>query len=172
MPNELTYVIEHMEDDDEVSKTVPPWVDLEYAHMRTLAGPKSRVLFTNLSKVSAESLENKFKSSASSSTSENLAEVSCRTAGILDLIKEELGGSLEKVCLLDPKAEKEISPEDGDGRFEWFLFGVSDLSYIFHEERASASKVIREYWVMIRLEIEQVNFACSDFLAVIWDLFK
>ncbi|KAK1227012.1 hypothetical protein PQX77_009974 [Marasmius sp. AFHP31] len=137
MPDEFTYVIEHMEDDDEVSKTVPPWVDLEYAHMRTLAGPKSRVLFTNLSKVSAESLENKFKSSASSSTSENLAEVSCRTAGILDLIKEELGGSLEKVCLLDPKAEKEISPEDGDGRFEWFLFGVSDLSYIFHEESLS-----------------------------------
>ncbi|KAL0062292.1 hypothetical protein AAF712_010861 [Marasmius tenuissimus] len=112
-----------MEDDDEISKTVPPWVDLEYAHMRTLAGPKSRVLFTNLSKVSAESLENKFKSSASSSTSETLAEVSCRTAGILEIIKEELRGSLEKVCLLDPKAEKEISPEDGDGRFEWFLFG-------------------------------------------------
>ncbi|KAF5340460.1 hypothetical protein D9758_013572 [Tetrapyrgos nigripes] len=44
---------------------------------------------------------------------------------ILDLIKECLGGSLEKVCLLDPKAEKELSPEEGEGRFEWFLFGVS-----------------------------------------------
>ncbi|TFY63846.1 hypothetical protein EVJ58_g3002 [Rhodofomes roseus] len=30
---------------------------------------------------------------------------------------------MEKVCLLDPKAGKEISPEDGDGRFECFLFG-------------------------------------------------
>jgi hypothetical protein len=32
---------------------------------------------------------------------------------------------LERVCLLDPRAEQEISPEDGDGRFSWFLFGVS-----------------------------------------------
>lgn len=32
---------------------------------------------------------------------------------------------LEKVCLLDPKAPQELSPEDGDGRFVWFLFGVS-----------------------------------------------
>lgn len=32
---------------------------------------------------------------------------------------------LEKVCLLDPKAEKELAPEDGGGQFEWFLFGVS-----------------------------------------------
>jgi len=35
----------------------------------------------------------------------------------------ERGVPIEKVCLLDPKAEKELSPEDGDGRFEWFLFG-------------------------------------------------
>jgi ribosome biogenesis SPOUT family RNA methylase Rps3 len=33
--------------------------------------------------------------------------------------------SLEKVCLLDPKAPLELSPQDGDGRFEWFLFGAS-----------------------------------------------
>lgn len=32
---------------------------------------------------------------------------------------------LDKVCLLDPRAESELSPEDGDGRFSWFLFGVS-----------------------------------------------
>ncbi|KAF9262765.1 DUF431-domain-containing protein [Marasmius fiardii PR-910] len=110
-----------MEDDDEVSKTVPPWVDLEYAHMRTLAGLKSRVYFTNLSKASAQSLQAKFRSSQNPETEQ--AQVSCQTSGILDLVKEELGGSLEKVCLLDPKAEKELSPEDGDGRFEWFLFG-------------------------------------------------
>ena len=28
---------------------------------------------------------------------------------------------LEKVCLLDPKAEKVLSPEDGDSRFQWFF---------------------------------------------------
>ena len=36
------------------------------------------------------------------------------------------GMELDKVCLLDPKAEAALSPEDGDGRFEWFLFGVRD----------------------------------------------
>jgi len=36
------------------------------------------------------------------------------------------GVELDKVCLLDPKAETALSPEDGDGRFEWFLFGVCD----------------------------------------------
>jgi ribosome biogenesis SPOUT family RNA methylase Rps3 len=49
---------------------------------------------------------------------------------MIDLIKD--GGSdtnIEKVCLLDPKAEQELSPDDGDGRFEYFLFGVrSSLS--------------------------------------------
>jgi ribosome biogenesis SPOUT family RNA methylase Rps3 len=38
---------------------------------------------------------------------------------------------LERVCLLDPRAEREISPEDGDGRFEWFLFGVRIMFHIF-----------------------------------------
>ncbi|KAK7052999.1 hypothetical protein VNI00_004320 [Paramarasmius palmivorus] len=114
----FTYVIEHMEDDDDISKTVPPWVNLEYAHMRTLAGSGSKVYFTNLSKSSAQNLETKF-----GSTKEDEAEAKCYTTSVLDLIKQELGGSLEKVCLLDPKAEKELSPEDGDGRFEWFLFG-------------------------------------------------
>jgi ribosome biogenesis SPOUT family RNA methylase Rps3 len=37
---------------------------------------------------------------------------------------EASGIELDKVCLLDPKAEAALSPEDGDGRFEWFLFGV------------------------------------------------
>lgn len=40
---------------------------------------------------------------------------------------QDLSIPLEKVCLLDPKADKEIAPEDGDGRFECFLYGVSTL---------------------------------------------
>jgi ribosome biogenesis SPOUT family RNA methylase Rps3 len=89
--------------------------------MRTLAGEGSHVHFTHLSSSSSESLKSKFANVGG----EHLAEASCHQEGVLDLIKERLGGSLEKVCLLDPKAEKELSPEDGDGRFEWFLFGVS-----------------------------------------------
>ncbi|KAF4613233.1 hypothetical protein D9613_010943 [Agrocybe pediades] len=114
----FTYVIEHMEDDEETTKSIPPWVELEYAHMRMLAGPNAHVRFTSLSKSSAESITAAF----SSATDESLAKFSCHREGILDIMKE-CGVPLEKVCLLDPKAEKELSPEDGDGVFEWFLFG-------------------------------------------------
>ncbi|GLB39594.1 putative predicted SAM-dependent RNA methyltransferase [Lyophyllum shimeji] len=30
---------------------------------------------------------------------------------------------IDRVCLLDPKARGGLSPEDGDGRFDMFLFG-------------------------------------------------
>ena len=34
------------------------------------------------------------------------------------------GSSKERVCLLDPQAATELSPEDGkEGGFEWFVFG-------------------------------------------------
>ncbi|KAJ6625103.1 SAM-dependent RNA methyltransferase [Mycena sp. CBHHK59/15] len=112
----FVYVIEHMEDDDETSKAIPPWVELEYAHMRILAGPNSQIHFTHLSKTSRESLSCVFKPQAS------LSNTICYQTGVLDLINQRLNGALDKVCLLDPKAEHALSPEDGK-RFEWFLFG-------------------------------------------------
>ncbi|KAJ7291462.1 SAM-dependent RNA methyltransferase [Mycena rebaudengoi] len=114
----FVYVIEHMEDDDESTKTIPPWVELEYAHMRILAGPSAQIHFTHLSGASRESLASVFK------PRESLADAACHQTGVLDLINQRLHGApaLEKVCLLDPKAEHALSPEDGD-RFEWFLFG-------------------------------------------------
>ncbi|KAJ7734778.1 SAM-dependent RNA methyltransferase [Mycena maculata] len=116
----FVYVIEHMEDDDETAKAIPPWVELEYAHMRTLAGPGAQVHFTHLSKASSASLSSVFTPQAP------LAEARCHQAGVLQLILEQLGAdgtALERVCLLDPKAELPLAPEDGDGRFAWFLFG-------------------------------------------------
>ncbi|KAF8801248.1 DUF431-domain-containing protein [Phlegmacium glaucopus] len=123
MPN-FTYVIEHMEEDEETPKAIPPWVELEYAHMRMLAGPDAHVQFTNLSKSSSDFLVSAFKSStaASSESHCSLSQFSCHQMGVLDLMHAS-DILLEKVCLLDPKAEKELSPEDGDGRFQWFLFG-------------------------------------------------
>ncbi|KAF5325451.1 hypothetical protein D9619_009971 [Psilocybe cf. subviscida] len=114
----FSYVIEHMEEDDESSKTIPPWVELEYAHMRMLAGPDARVMFTSLSKASCDFIDASFGSKAGT----NLAAFSCHREGIMERMQAE-GISLDKVCLLDPKAESELSPEDGDGRFQWFLFG-------------------------------------------------
>ncbi|KAJ7201125.1 SAM-dependent RNA methyltransferase [Mycena pura] len=121
----FVYVIEHMEDDDDTVKAIPPWVELEYAHMRMLAGASAQIHFTHLSSASRTSL------SALFIPADGVADASCHQASVLDLVRERLGdagagagaGALEKVCLLDPKAERALAPEDGDGRFAWFLFG-------------------------------------------------
>ncbi|TDL27930.1 DUF431-domain-containing protein [Rickenella mellea] len=114
----FSYVVEHMEDDEETDKAIPDWVELEYRHMRTLAGPDARVLFTHLSQSSSKSLSNVFSDDSSTS----LASASAYQIGVLELMKQN-NIPLNKVCLLDPKAEKELAPVDGDGEFEWFLFG-------------------------------------------------
>jgi hypothetical protein len=49
-----------------------------------------------------------------------IADVFCTTKSVLDLIKA-IGVSLDQVCLLDPKAERELSPDD---TYTNFLFGV------------------------------------------------
>jgi ribosome biogenesis SPOUT family RNA methylase Rps3 len=91
--------------------------------MRTLAGRDAHVHFTHLSKPSCQSLTATFQTSALDQRGSDLAEATFHEYGVLDLIKDNTG-TLERVCLLDPKAEQELSPEDGDGRFQYFLFGV------------------------------------------------
>jgi ribosome biogenesis SPOUT family RNA methylase Rps3 len=94
-------------------------------HMRTLAGHGSHVHFTHLSKATRNALANTLEASPAleKADSENLALATGYELSVLDLMKAK-GIPLEKVCLLDPKGEKDLSPEDGDGRFEMFLFGV------------------------------------------------
>jgi len=87
--------------------------------MRTLAGPGSEVHFTHLSQACGDSL---LKSFNQASAENQAAGVFCHTKGVLDLIKD-VGVSLDQVCLLDPKAEHELSP---DNAFTNFLFGVGD----------------------------------------------
>ena len=89
--------------------------------MRILAGPGAHVRFTSLSTSSADSITSAFRSTADPL----LSNFSCHRQGVRELMKTS-GIELDKVCLLDPKAEAALSPEDGDGRFEWFLFGVRD----------------------------------------------
>lgn len=107
--------------------------------MRTLAGPGAHIHFTSLSTSSAASLSKEFQQN-----SEELADAQCHRQGILDLMKSR-GISLDRVCLLDPKAEQALSPEDGDERFDWFLFGVrrSSLSFISVAYRGSPAAFIR-----------------------------
>ena len=133
-----------MEEDENTPKSLPTWVELEYMvranlfltihyvvsdeldlqHMRTLAGPDAAVHFTHLSEGSAGTLTSLFAEEGSAF--KDHAGAYAHQKSVLELM-EEKGVPLKRVCLLDPRAEKELAPEDGDGRFEWFLFGVSPL---------------------------------------------
>ncbi|KAH7883089.1 hypothetical protein F5I97DRAFT_1930673 [Phlebopus sp. FC_14] len=113
----LTYVIEHMEEDEATPHSLPPWVELEYSHMITLAGQDAQVQFTHLSQNACNSLQNKL-----AANQHNSASFQVHTQSILALLQQRKV-SLSSVCLLDPKAELPLQPKDGD-EFDWFLFGV------------------------------------------------
>ena len=88
--------------------------------MRTLAGPGASVHFTHLSPGSCRTLTALFAEDADAGAG---AEGHAHQQSVMALMAAR-GVPLERVCLLDPKAEAELAPADGDGRFEWFLFGV------------------------------------------------
>lgn len=88
--------------------------------MLTLAGPGSKVEFTSLSPTSCQSLETIFQQNQLNS---ECATSGVHVPGVLELMKLR-SIPLERVCLLDPKAPQELKPEDGDGPFDCFLFGV------------------------------------------------
>ncbi|KAG8917281.1 hypothetical protein FRC01_002563 [Tulasnella sp. 417] len=112
---------EHMEEDEPSTQSIPPWVSLEYQQIRSLVGPGHTVRFTHLSRTSVDALQKLWPASTEPATS-NVATTQVTEVGVLELMKAN-NIPLEKVCLLDPKATQGLSPEDGDGRFEWFLFG-------------------------------------------------
>ena len=88
--------------------------------MRMLAGPDSEVHFTHLSQACCDALFNSFGESSASARKPDIADVFCTTKSVMDLIGS-IGVSQNQVCLLDPKAERELSPDD---RYTHFLFGV------------------------------------------------
>jgi len=92
--------------------------------MRTLAGPSSQVLFTALPKSLVDSLSSSLKSISNPKPVNELQAASFTVSpnGIMGLLEMQ-NVSVDKVCLLDPKAEKSLSPEDGNGQFTHFLFG-------------------------------------------------
>ncbi|CAE7105468.1 unnamed protein product [Rhizoctonia solani] len=83
--------------------------------MISVAGPTSSVLFTHLSSSSRTALN------AALANIPNSSKFEVHFLGVLDVM-EQHGVNLNQVCLLDPKAEKELSPSDGES-FSWFLFG-------------------------------------------------
>ncbi|KAK1926632.1 SAM-dependent RNA methyltransferase [Papiliotrema laurentii] len=115
MAKAYKYIIEHMEEDDESTKALPEWVKLEYSHMLTLTAPNSSVHFTSLSSSSIPPLKDHLASHPQS------AHAHAHTEPILDFLASS-GIPKERVCLLDPRAPKVISPEDSEV-FDVFLYG-------------------------------------------------
>ncbi|PVG03724.1 DUF431-domain-containing protein [Serendipita vermifera] len=116
----FTYVIEHMEEDEkDKSSSLPQWVLLEYSHIVSLIAPDGEVAFTHLSSSSCKELEGAL---AASQTAKTGGTHNSYTISVLELMKQR-NVPLDRVCLLDPKAEKELTPTDGDGEFDFFLFG-------------------------------------------------
>ena len=119
--NDLINSLEHMEDDNfDSSSTLPCWVYLEYAQMLNLAGPSSTVIFDHLSKSSCDALNDALRESRGG---EQHAKFEVHEKGVMELMRERVI-DLKGVCLLDPKAHRELAPQDGEGEFQWFLFGV------------------------------------------------
>ncbi|ORX48026.1 DUF431-domain-containing protein [Hesseltinella vesiculosa] len=93
------YIIEHMEDG------MHDWCLLEYKHMLSNVGP-DHLWFSCLSEKCLETMP------------EELKQAHCHSNDVMNLP----GVDPSKVCLLDPSAEKELSPEDAE-TFDYFLFG-------------------------------------------------
>jgi len=111
-----------MEEDDESTRALPEWVKLEYSHMLTLTAPNSSVHFTSLSSSSIPPLEEYLASKqASTSSSPSAGNAGAHTEPILTFLEQQ-GIPATRVCLLDPRAEKVLAPEDGDN-FDVFLYG-------------------------------------------------
>ncbi|KAH9053165.1 SAM-dependent RNA methyltransferase [Lactarius vividus] len=113
-----------MEDDDPTPRALPRWVELEYKHMCTLAGPDSSVVFMHLSTAAAAALTTALPPApAAAEEVPRTARAECHEQGVLALMQAR-GIARERVCLLDPKAPEALAPSDGDaGGFVWFLFG-------------------------------------------------
>ncbi|BEJ17602.1 hypothetical protein CspHIS471_0610030 [Cutaneotrichosporon sp. HIS471] len=109
------YIIEHMEEDDMGTHALPEWVRLEYAHMLQLVGASSNVCFTSLSTSSIPPLKEYLMQKPEGS------KAILSTEPILSFLGQD-GIPKTRVCLLDPRAEAAICPEDGD-KFDVFLYG-------------------------------------------------
>lgn len=87
--------------------------------MLTLVGPSSSVHFTSLSGSSIPPLQSYLSTQNPASSS----KAGLHTSSILDTLPD-LSPPVPKarVCLLDPRAEKELAPEDAEV-FDLFLYG-------------------------------------------------
>lgn len=112
MPAPYTYIVEHLDPEFEA------WQSLEYATISRECTASGQASFT-LSGLQQEAVDKApawwRESMGAHWTSRNVE----------DLVAERYGSYEEgkkRVCLLDPKAERDLGPEDGEG-FDVFVFG-------------------------------------------------
>jgi ribosome biogenesis SPOUT family RNA methylase Rps3 len=107
MPNHKTYIVEHLDTE------LGPWSELEYtAIARETGRAGGQFVLSSIPVELKANLPEKL-----------VAEPAFRadTRGVEELYPE--GSEVRKrVCLLDPKADKDINPDD-KGLFDVFLFG-------------------------------------------------
>jgi ribosome biogenesis SPOUT family RNA methylase Rps3 len=97
-----TYIVEHLDED------LGPWSELEYlAIARETQASGGHFLMS--------SLPTSFR------VPEVLRKIPALTAEHKD-VETLFADHKERICLLDPKAAKDLSPADGD-QFDYFLFG-------------------------------------------------
>ncbi len=89
----MRYIVEHLE------KELYPWSLIEYEHIAKIVG-KNNLIITNIKKQDIKKL-NKF--------------CITKTESVLNL-------NLGNACLLDPKAKKELTPEEAKN-FNYFILG-------------------------------------------------
>ncbi|KAI5820423.1 SAM-dependent RNA methyltransferase [Pyronema omphalodes] len=105
MPN---YVVEHMEPE------IGPWSTLEYIAIANETTADSTFYISSLHDSLAANMPESLKP---------ILESNPRfVATSKDITTLAAGVPKERICLLDPRAEKTLSPEDS-GMFDWFVFG-------------------------------------------------
>lgn len=91
--------------------------DIRYAHMLQLVGPSSNVCFTSLSAPSIPPLQSYLTAKPAGS------KAVLATAPVLSFLDAQTPPIPQaRVCLLDPRAERVIAPEDAQ-TFDVFLYG-------------------------------------------------
>ncbi|KAK7204787.1 SAM-dependent RNA methyltransferase [Myxozyma melibiosi] len=101
------YVVEHMEDG------IFPWVLLEYLAVSKDVGGADHFFLTSMNPDLHASLPPQLA---------DKSVVTTTTDEVIALPAVSAAAAAGRVCLLDPGAEQELVPEDGD-RFDWYVFG-------------------------------------------------
>lgn len=147
-----TFIVEHLDPDLE------SWSALEYAAIAVEChGPKSTSHFVLSSVPKTLQLPLELR---------NLTGLTVEHRSVEELYY----GKKERVCLLDPKAEEELSPSDGK-LFDAFLFGgiLGMLTWRVHICHRHDFNSLQE---MTHLAIAQPSFERKASPPDVWDLYR